>query len=151
MGAVYGALSYLYWAYAVGAGYGDYWFYIYYDYLNYNDDGYHVSGPYFYEFGWGYFVYGGTLPIPGGGPKADTYRPNHILQWILLSFTITTQAQVLLFITGGLVTPPGCMENSSTPLDTHTVRLDITNGGWNTVATTMLDFTMKVPPFKALL
>ena len=92
-----------------------------------------------------------TLPIPGGGPKADTYRPNHILHKILLSFTITTQAQVLSFITGGLVTPPGCMENSSTPLDTHTVPLDITNGGWNTVATTMLDFTMKVPPFKALL
>lgn len=92
-----------------------------------------------------------TLPLPGGGPKEDTSGPNPMVLVILVSFTITTQAGVVSFITGGLVTPPGCMENSSTPLDMHTARLDITNGGWNTMATTMLDFTIKVPPLKALL
>merc|ERR1711988_738700 len=144
MGAVYGALSYLYWAYAVGAGYGDYWFYIYYDYLNYNDDGYHVSGPYFYEFGWGYFVYGEYVAYAWWWPLLDTSGP--LTQMEQVSFTNTPQAQVLSSITGGLVTPPGCMEISLQSLDMDTTGMEITLGSGHTLANTMVDFSMMVPP-----
>jgi len=51
-------LDYLYWAYATGAGYGDYDIYFYYGYYSGEYDGVQLDGPYYYEFGWGYFVYG---------------------------------------------------------------------------------------------
>lgn len=55
---VYEAFAYLYFAYATGAGYGDYEFYDYYGYYSGEYNGYQLDGPYYFEYGWGYFVYG---------------------------------------------------------------------------------------------
>lgn len=89
-----------------------------------------------------------SLPIPGGGLLPDTSGPT--TQKEQVSFTNTTWAQVLSSMNGILVTPPGSMEIYMQWLDTHTNGMEITLGSTYTKANTMVEFTMKVPSFKAL-